>query len=129
MKSFRNPPDVHSPIVGYSHQAELAGAQRLLVLSGQIGQRPDGTVPADALEQLAVALENVARNLRAAGMEVCDLVKLTTYVVGDLDVIRRREITSTWLGGHRPCMTMLFVAGLALPIYKVEIDAWASREG
>jgi enamine deaminase RidA (YjgF/YER057c/UK114 family) len=129
MKTFRNPPDVCAPIAGYSHQAELSGAQRLLVMSGQIGQRPDGTVPADPLEQLAVALDNIARNLHAAGMEVRDIVKLTTYVVGELDVTRRRKIMGDWLAGHRPCMTMVFVAGLAVPELKVEIDAWASREG
>jgi hypothetical protein len=32
------------------------------------------------------------------------------------------------LGAHHPCMTLLYVAGLASPALRVEIDAWASRE-
>ena len=58
----------------------------MLILSGQIGQKLDGSVPEDALEQLAVAWMNLRRNLSAAKMEVTDLVKITTYVVGKMDV-------------------------------------------
>jgi len=129
MKYFRNPPDVCAPIASYSHQAELIGAQRVLVMSGQIGQKRDGTVPADPLEQLQITLENIQHNLRHAGMDIRDIVKLTTYIVGELDITRRRQIMTTWLAGHRPCMTMLFVAGLAVPELKVEIEAMASRDG
>jgi len=127
MKQHRNPPNVHAPIVAYSHQIEIKGPERLLILSGQIGQKEDGTVPDTAIEQLEVALENVARNLQAANMEVRDLVKLTFYLVGDVDVRRRREMVASWLKGHQPCMTLLFVTALASPMYKVEVDAWASR--
>jgi len=30
------------------------------------------------------------------------------------------------LKGHKPCMTLVVVAALAAPIFKVELDAWAS---
>jgi 2-iminobutanoate/2-iminopropanoate deaminase len=29
------------------------------------------------------------------------------------------------LGEHRPAMTLVYVAGLAAPPLKVEVDAWA----
>ena len=45
MKEFRNPQNVHKPIGSYSHQAEIRGNERLLVISGQVGLRMDGTVP------------------------------------------------------------------------------------
>jgi enamine deaminase RidA (YjgF/YER057c/UK114 family) len=126
MKEYRNPPDVHSPIAGYTHQIEVTGPERLLVLSGQVGRREDGSVPDDPIEQLDIALENLQRNLQAAGMGVQDLLKITFYLVGEMDAARRREVIAARLQGHRPCMTLLFVAALASPIYKVEIDAWAS---
>ena len=69
MKEFRNPQDIHRPVGSYSHQIEIRGNERLLVLSGQVGMREDGTVPDDPLEQIEVAFENIFRNLRAAGME------------------------------------------------------------
>ena len=129
MKEFRNPQDVHVPLGLYSHQIEIKGNERLLVISGQVGMRQDGTVPEDPLEQIDVAFENIFRNLRAAGMDVKDLIKLTYYLVGEIDTAKRREVVLSKLQGNQPCSTLLYVAGLASPIYKVEIDAWASRAG
>ncbi len=77
MKEFRNPQDVHQPLGGYSHQVEITGNERMLVLSGQVGMREDGTLPEDPLEQIDLAFENIFRNLRAANMDVKDLIKLT----------------------------------------------------
>jgi enamine deaminase RidA (YjgF/YER057c/UK114 family) len=127
MKQPRDPADVHPPLAAYVHQIELSADERLLVLSGQVGARADSSLPDDPLEQLEVAWDNVDRNLAAAGMDTGDLVKLTFYLVGEWDSLRRREVIARRLGGHRPTMTMLYVAALALPEFRVEIDAWASR--
>lgn len=128
MKEFRNPQNIHKPLGLYSHQIEITGNERMLVLSGQVGMREDGSVPEDALEQIDVAFENILRNLQAANMDVKDIVKLTYYLVGEIDTAKRRELTASKLQGHQPCSTLLYVAALAAPIYKVEIDAWASRQ-
>ncbi len=128
MKQYRNPANVHEPVAAYTHQIEISGPERLLILSGQVGRRQDGTVPEDAAQQLSIALENLLRNLEAAGMGVTDIVKVTLYLVGNLDAARRREILAGRLGEHKPCMTLVYVAALASPIYKVEVDAWASKE-
>jgi len=127
VKEFRNPQDVHAPLGSYSHQIEVRGNERLLVISGQVGMRQDGTVPEGSLEQIDVAFENIFRNLRAADMDVKDLIKITYYLVGEIDTAKRREIVLSKLQGHQPCSTLLYVAGLASPVYRVEIDAWASR--
>jgi len=127
MKKFQNPPDVHKPLGLYSHQIEIAGNERMLIISGQVGMREDGTVPEDPLEQIDVALENIFRNLRAANMNVKDLVKITYYLVGEIDTSKRRELTASKLQGHQQCSTLIYVAALADPIYRVEIEAWASR--
>ena len=34
---FRDPSTIHSPLAGYSHQAEVAGDARWLIVSAQIG--------------------------------------------------------------------------------------------
>jgi len=128
MKQFRNPQDVHQPLGSYSHQIEISGNERLLVISGQIGMREDGTTPDDPFEQLDLAFENIFRNLRAADMDVKDIIKLTYYLVGEIDTTRRREIVLSKLQGHQPCSTLLYVAALARPAFKVEIDVWASHE-
>jgi enamine deaminase RidA (YjgF/YER057c/UK114 family) len=128
VKQARNPASIHAPLGGYSHQIELTGQGRLLVFSGQVGVAPDGRVPDDPAEQLEVALDNVLRNLEAAAMDAGDLVKLTLYFVSPIDADRRREILAGRLAGHEPCMTLIYVAGLAAPAIKVELDAWAAAD-
>ncbi len=126
MKKYRNPPNVHQPLAAYTHQIELSGSEHLLVLSGQVGRKIAGTVPDDPIEQIDVAMENLERNLYAANMGIQDIVKLTFYLVGEMDAARRRDAIAARLQSHQPCMTLLFVVALASPIYRVEIDAWAS---
>lgn len=126
MKEFRNPQNIHQPLGSYTHQIEIKGNERMLILSGQVGMRQDGTVPDDPLEQMDVAFENILHNLQAANMDVKDIIKLTYYLVGEIDIAKRRELVASRLQGHAPCSTLIYVAALASPIYKVEIDAWAS---
>lgn len=129
MKTSRNPATIAAPLGRYVHQVEVENPQKLLFIAGQVGMRPDGSVPEDTVEQLEVALENVVRNLEAAGMEVTDLVKAITYVVigSPMDLTRRREIVERIFGDHISTSTLVYVAGLAAPEYKVEVDAWAAR--
>lgn len=127
MKEFRNPQDMHEPVGSYVHQIEIKGNERLLVISGQVGMREDDTVPDDPFEQISIAFENILRNLRAAGMDVKDLIKVNYYLVGEIDTAKRREIILSKLQGHQPCSALVYVAGLASPVYRVEIEAWASR--
>ncbi|HVF09858.1 MAG TPA: RidA family protein [Abditibacteriaceae bacterium] len=129
MKAYRNPANVHAPMAAYTHQIEVQEPARWLVMSGQLGKMEDGTVAEDPMRQLAVAFDNIARNLHAAQMEMGDLVKLTIYLVGDFDVQQRRAVISTHLKEPWPCVTLLMVAALADPVYKVEIDAWAAQGG
>jgi 2-iminobutanoate/2-iminopropanoate deaminase len=127
MKEFRNPQDVHPPLGSYSHQIEIRGNERMLVLAGQVGMREDGTMPEDPFEQIDLTFENIFRNLHAANMDVKDIIKLTYYFVGEIDTAKRREVVLSKLQGHQPCSTVVYVAGLASPKFRVEIDAWASR--
>jgi 2-iminobutanoate/2-iminopropanoate deaminase len=127
MKEFRNPQNVHQPLGLYSHQVEVSGNERLLVLSGQVGMRVDGTIPEDQIEQLEVIFENILLNLEAANMSAKDILKLNYYVVGEMDHVKRRAIITSKIGEHRPCSTFIYVAGLVSPVYKVEVEALVSR--
>ena len=126
--TFRNPETIHSPLASYSHQAEVSGSARWLIMSAQIGMSKDGFVPEDVYSQIEIAFENIVLNLEAVGMKKTDLVKLVFYFVGPHDVERRRGLIRNILGGHQPCMTALYVTGLAGPSLKVEIEAWACCE-
>ena len=53
MKQSRNPETIHAPVGRYVHQIEVSGEGRMLFLSGQVGMRPDGSVPEDPVDQFA----------------------------------------------------------------------------
>ena len=99
----------------------------MLVMSGQVGMTPDGTIPDDPFEQLGLVFDNLERNLEAADMDFGDLVKLTVYLVGEWDTAARRKAVSERLGAHRPTTTAVYVPQLAHPAMRIEIEAWASR--
>lgn len=125
---FKNPASVHTPLAAYSHQAQVGGNAKWLVMSGQIGMNKEGAVPQDVINQTEIALDNILLNLQEAQMELKDLVKLVFYFVGEHNIDERRRLISKKLGEHCPCTTLMYVAGLAGPNIKVEIDAWACRE-
>jgi enamine deaminase RidA (YjgF/YER057c/UK114 family) len=126
MNTARNPETIHPPAGRYVHQIEVSNPSRLLFISGQVGTNPDGTTPPDPVEQLRVAVENVLRNLEAAGMGVDSLTKITTYAVGPLDPAGRRAVLDELLGAHVSTSTLVYVAALATPDFKIEVDAWAA---
>ena len=68
------------------------------MLSGQIGVRVDSTMPDDPIDQLDVAWDDLERDLRPAGMDIRDLVKVTLYLVGDVNTRRQRELFTRRLG-------------------------------
>jgi 2-iminobutanoate/2-iminopropanoate deaminase len=126
MKTPRNPGQVHPPVGRYVHQIEVTNPSKILFMSGQVGMEQDGTIPEDPIDQLGVAIENVIRNLGASSLDVAALTKITIYAVGELDPVRRRNELAQHLGEHVTCSTFVYVAALASPEYKVEIDAWAA---
>jgi enamine deaminase RidA (YjgF/YER057c/UK114 family) len=127
MRTSRNPDSIPAPVGRYVHQIDVANPSRILFISGQVGAKADGSVPADPVEQLDLAMTYVMANLEAAGLGVEALTKVTTYAVGELDPAGRRAVLDKHLGGHVSCSTLVFVAALARPEFKVEVDAWAAE--
>jgi enamine deaminase RidA (YjgF/YER057c/UK114 family) len=53
-----NAPDAPPPVAAYTQAIEVTGATRTLYISGQVGQRMDGTIPADIVEQSRLAIRH-----------------------------------------------------------------------
>lgn len=119
-----NPPNVRAP-TGYSHGMVVRGAQRRLVISGQVGVALDGTVPTTGEGQIAQALANLRAVLEANDMSVSNLVKITTFLTDRALLTAYRDARAALLADHAPAATLLFVSGLADPRFMVEIEAEA----
>jgi 2-iminobutanoate/2-iminopropanoate deaminase len=120
-----NPPAVRPP-TGYTHAVQITGEVRRLIISGQVGMAPDGSVPTSGEGQIAQAFANLRAVLTANGMEIENIVKTTTFLTdrGLLDSFRSAR-GAVFGENAPPASTLLFVAGLADPRWVVEIEAEA----
>lgn len=120
------PSSIRPPMARYSHGMEVAAGSRLVFCSGQVGMRPDGTVPQDAAEQVALCFANIAAVLAEAGLGLDDVVRLNAYVTDRAYLQSYRNVRDHIFSDPAPAATLLVVAGLASPELKVEIEAVAA---
>jgi len=119
-----NAADAPAPAGQYTQAVEVTAATRTLYISGQVGVAADGSIPSDAEAQIALAWRNLQAQLRAAGMGLENLVKITTIVPDWADLTAVRAGRASVLGEHRPASTLI-VGGLSNPAWKVEVEAIA----
>ena len=119
-----NPTTVREP-TGYTHAIDIRGPERWLVISGQVGMAPDGSLPDTGGGQITQALANLRAVLEANDMTVNNIVKTTVFLTDRslLGALRAARVAA--FGEHAPASTLLFVAGLADPRFVVEIEAEA----
>jgi 2-iminobutanoate/2-iminopropanoate deaminase len=127
MHTKYNPPTVAAPASTYSHGVEVKPNARWLHISGQVGVLPNGKVAADFAAQAEACWKNIANVLKAAGMGIDDLVKITTFIRNPADVVTLRTVRDKFIGSARPASTLIVVAGLASPDWLVEIEAVAAK--
>jgi 2-iminobutanoate/2-iminopropanoate deaminase len=65
--------------------------------------------------------KNLEAQLKAAGMTLDNLVKITVILPNPGDVAAAREARSKALGYRKPASTLI-VGGLANPAWKIEIE-------
>jgi uncharacterized RmlC-like cupin family protein/enamine deaminase RidA (YjgF/YER057c/UK114 family) len=120
-------PSIYPMTWQYSPAISVRGG-RTLYISGIIGARPDGSIPAgDIAAQAELAFANLEQVVRAGGGTMRDIVKVNVYVgeeyaarAAELRAIRQRHFPSEF-----PTSTLVRVAGFANPDYLFEIEAIA----
>ncbi len=122
---FSNPPGAPVPASRYSQAALIEGPGKRLVISGQVGVRPDGTPVSAPEDQIDQALANLRAVLAGHGMDVGNLVKITVFLTDRALIAHWRRLRDGFLGSHAPTSTLLIVAGLASPDLVVEVEGEA----
>jgi len=92
----------------YSQAVRLG---ELIYVSGQLGVKPDGTLPEEFPAQVRLALDNVAAVLKEAGSSLALVAKVNIYVT---DFSRLREMNEVYRHyfPHRPAKTTVEIARL-----------------
>ena len=127
MVVFLNPPTVHAPGGAYSHSAVVPAGAELIFISGQVGVRPDGSLPSSISAQADQAFANIGALLAAHGLDASALVKLTMFVVAGQDIQAVRAARAKFLGALRPASTAVFVSQLVDPAWLVEVEGIATK--
>ena len=120
-----NPSTIAAPLGAYSNGIATPAGGQWLHIAGQVGVLPDGSLAEGFEAQADAAWRNLLAVLEDAGMGVEHLVKVQHFLLDPADLKAYGSVRARHLGQARPASTLLFVAGLAHPGWKVEIDAVA----
>ena len=110
------------PVIGFSRALRVG--DRILV-SGTAPVRPDGEVDADAAAQTRRCLAIVSDALTEAGASWEHVVRTRTYLTDAADWEAVASELGAVFGEIRPASTMVVVAGLLDPRWKVELEVEA----
>lgn len=115
-----------SAAAGYAQAMAVEAPARWLFVSGQVPLTAEGVTPDGFEAQCRQAWANVAAQLRAGGMDLGDIVKISAFLVDAADGAKFRALRAEILGGRRVAATTV-IAQLFDPRWKVEIDVVAVR--
>lgn len=108
----------------YSQATE---AQNFIFCSGQIPLQADGSfLDGNAVEQTKQVMDNLGEVLKAAGLELSNVVKTTIYLTDLNDFQTVNETYGSYFPNDPPARATVQVAALPKGA-KVEIDAIAVR--
>ncbi len=119
-----NASDAPAPVGSYTHTIEVKGAERTVYISGQVGVDRQGNVPSDIEGQARNVWSNLEAQLRAVGMTLDNIVKMTTILPDRADLAGSRKVREQVMGSRKPASTLI-VAGLVSEQYKIEIEVIA----
>ncbi len=122
------PSTIAPPFARYSHGFSVPPGMRLILTSGQLGQRADGTIPESVEDQAAVCFGNIDAILAAEGASAANVVKVQAYVTERAHMAGYMAARDAWLApaGVLPASTLMIVGGFTKPEFLVEIDVIAA---
>lgn len=128
MLKTSNPKTIAPPAAIYSHSVQVPPNARWLYTAGQVGVRPDGSIPEGFEAQHDQIWQNTLAILADAGMGPEDIVRLNVYSTdpGGLKYVRAHR-EKYLKPGHVPASTWVVVAGLANPQWVVEMETIAAK--
>jgi 2-iminobutanoate/2-iminopropanoate deaminase len=115
------------PVANYKMATRMDGGQ-LLYISGQVAWDTSGNVvgKGDARAQARQTFQNLRQVLQAAGGDLKDLMKITTYITKIEDFPAVAEARSEVFQGELPASTLIVVESLFHPDFLIEVEGVAA---
>ncbi len=120
-----NPPGTEATYEKFKFsQAVVAGGR--VEVAGTVGIREDYSIAEDVGEQARQAFVNLKRTLEAAGSNLEHVLHLTQYVTNIRDLKTIDAVFGEFFPANYPARTVVQVAALIRPEFKLEIQASAA---
>lgn len=116
------------PLSRFEEEAQFTRAIRVgdrIIVSGNVGGEADGSFSPDAGRQAERCFEQIIDYIQQLGGQSGDVVRVRMFVT---DIADAQKVTAAFtkaVGHARPTGTLVAVAALAAPQFKVEIEAEA----
>lgn len=116
--------------LGYNQAEIVTDTSRQLICAGQTAVDGAGHPqhPGDMRGQIGLALDNLAAVLKAADMDLTNIIRLGVYATDVDEALKNFDLMGMRFGPLRcaPPMTLLGVTRLAIPSLLFEIEATAA---
>lgn len=124
-----NPGTIRPPFAAYAHGTEIPAGKRVVVTSGQLGIKPDDSIPEGSYEQALICFENIREILREGNMEPADITHISAYVTSREHMAGYMRARDEFLAGtgRVPSSTLLIVSGFTREEFKVEVEVMAAK--
>jgi enamine deaminase RidA (YjgF/YER057c/UK114 family) len=115
------------PVANYKMAARLEGG-RLLYIAGQVAWDASGAIvgKGDVRAQARQVFENLRRVLQAAGGDLPNLMKITTYITKIEDFPAVAAARGEVFQGELPASTLIVVKSLFHPDFLIEVEGVAA---
>jgi 2-iminobutanoate/2-iminopropanoate deaminase len=115
------------PVGNYKMATRMEGG-RLLYISGQVAWDEAGNLvgKGDVRVQARQAFANLKAVLQAAGGDVGNLMKITTYITRIEDFPAVAEARTATFSGELPASTLIVVKSLFHPDFLIEVEGVAA---
>ena len=124
---FKDPTGAPPPAANYRNLAIVAPGKRLLVISGQIGNRMDGEIIEGLEAQYEQALSNINAIVSSEGGSSIDIAKNSIFHTEEPSARRLKgESNRKHFPYGQPAMSWIRGAGRFRPEVKVEVEAIAA---
>lgn len=123
-----DPAGLHPPFARYVHGRIVPADKRLILTSGQLPIRKDGTTPDGAEAQAALCFANIDAILAEAGATATHVFRVNAFVTSREHMVGYMAARDAYFAACHvlPASTLVIVSGFTRPEFLVEVEVTAA---
>lgn len=121
------PETIAPPFARYAHGVAIDNVGGMVITSGQLALRLDGSIPDGAKAQAELCFSNIDEILKEAHTDAEHVIKINAFVTGREHMSGYMQARDKWLSSvnNLPASTLMIVSGFTRQEFVVEIEVFA----